>query len=168
MINEKVAKAINEQINAELFSSYLYLSMSAWFAAEGMPGAANWTKVQAQEEMTHAEKFFNYLLERGAKVELTAIDTPQKDWPNPLSVFEGVLEHEEKVTALINRLMDVAIAENDHASRIFLQWFVGEQVEEEASAQEIIGQVKMAIETKGGLYMIDKELATRVFVPPVA
>ncbi|AQQ09722.1 Ferritin [Sedimentisphaera cyanobacteriorum] len=165
MIKDKVNKAINSQINAELYSSYLYLAMSAWFADNGMPGAANWTKIQAQEELTHADKFFEYVLERGGKIELDQIDKPEGSWDSPIEVFEAVLAHEQKVTSLINDLMDVAISENDHASKIFLNWFVEEQVEEEASVQDIIDKAKMACETKGGLFMIDKELGQRVFNP---
>jgi len=168
MIGKKMVDTINAQINAELFSAYLYMSMHSYFASNGMPGAANWVRVQALEEMTHAEKFCNYVHERGGKVVLTAIAAPETQWANPLAVFEAVLTHERKVTSLINNLMDVAIEQKDHAAGLFLQWFIGEQVEEEASVQNVIDQIKLAGESKGGMLMIDRELGARVFVPPVA
>lgn len=168
MIKEKMNEAINEQINAELFSSYLYASMQHYFSSIGMPGAANWMRVQAIEEMTHAEKFSDYVNERGGRVVLKAIEAPQVEWDGPVSAFEAVLEHEMKVTSLINNLMDVAIAEKDHAAAMFLQWFVGEQVEEEASAQEVIDQLKLAGGSKGGMLMIDRELGQRTFTQPAA
>lgn len=167
MIGKVMEKAINDQINAELFSAYLYLSMSAYFESEGKPGAANWMKIQAMEEFTHADKFFNYINERGGRVNLTAIDAPQTKWDSYLGAFEAVLEHERKVTALINNLVDISYEEKDHAAKIFLQWFVEEQVEEEASASDIIDQLKMADDHSGSMLMIDRELAARVFTPPV-
>ena len=168
MIGKKMLDAINAQINAEFYSSYLYMSMSSYFSSIGMPGAANWMRIQALEEMTHAEKFCNYIDERGGRVILTAIEGPETEWSNPLAAFDAVLAHEQKVTSLINNLMDVAISEKDHAATLFLQWFVGEQVEEEASAQAVIDQLKLAGESKGGMLMIDRELGQRVFNPPVA
>lgn len=168
MIKEKVQKAFNEQINAELFSAYLYMSMSGYFNSIGMPGAANWMRVQSLEEMTHAEKLANHLQERNARVILTTIDAPQTDWNGAKDAFDAVLEHEQKVTALINDLMDISIAEKDHAAAMFLQWFVAEQVEEEASAQAVIDQLALAGDGRGGMLMIDKELGQRVFTPPVA
>lgn len=168
MIGKKMLDAINAQINAELYSAYLYMSMQSYFASIGMPGAANWMRVQTLEEMTHAEKFFKYVEERGGRVILTAIDAPETNWDNALAVFDAILVHEQKVTSLINNLMDVAISEKDHAAGLFLQWFVGEQVEEEASVQAVIDQIKLAGESKGGMLMIDRELGARVFVPPVA
>ncbi|AQQ70451.1 Ferritin [Limihaloglobus sulfuriphilus] len=166
MLSEKMQDAINEQINAELFSAYLYLSMSAWLADNGMPGGANWMKVQAMEEFTHADKFFNYVLERGGKIKLGAINAPQASWESASDVYNGVLEHEQKVTGLINSLMDVAVDEKDHAAKIFLQWFVEEQVEEEASAQEVIDKVKLTSANPGAMFMVDKDLGSRVFTPP--
>jgi ferritin len=168
MLSEKMQDAINKQINAELFSAYLYLSMSAWLADNGMPGGANWMKVQAMEEFTHADKFFNYVLERGGKIELEAIEAPQTSWDSPKDVYNGVLEHERKVTALINNLMDTAAEQRDHAAKIFLQWFIEEQVEEEASAQEIIDKVKLTASNPGAMFMVDKDLAGRVFTPPAS
>lgn len=168
MIGKKMLDAINAQINAELYSAYLYMSMQTYFADSGMPGAANWVRIQALEEMTHAEKFSNYVQERGGRVLLTKIDAPQTQWDSPLAVFKAVLEHEQKVTALINNLMDIAIAEKDHAAAMFLQWFVGEQVEEEAGVNAVIDQLELAGQSRGGMFMIDRELGARVFTPPAA
>jgi len=164
MIPKKVEEAINKQINAEIWSAYLYLSMSSYFASEGLNGFANWMRVQWQEERSHALKFFDYLTERGGKPVLKAIaDVPEK-WAGPLDAFQEVLRHEQHVTALINTLMDVAIEEKDHATKSMLQWFIDEQVEEEANAQEIIDNLKLVQGQGGGLFMIDRELKQRVFV----
>lgn len=168
MIKKKIEAAFNEQINAETFSAYLYLSMSAALERMNLPGFANWMRVQAQEEMTHAMKFFRHIIERGGKVILTAIDAPQTDWKNVADVFKAALGHEEKVTGLINDLVDLAMAEKDHAAGMMLQWFVSEQVEEEANALEMLGKLEIVGETAGGLYMLDKEMAQRTFVPPAA
>lgn len=164
MLNKKVEDAINEQINAELWSAYLYLSMAAYFEDEGLPGFANWMKIQYQEETSHAMKFFDYVNERGGRVILKPIDKVENEWKDIIHVFEETLKHERLVTSLINNLVDVAMAEKDHATFNFLQWFVGEQVEEEASAEDIINKLKM-LDGKGpGLFMMDKEMAARVFV----
>lgn len=168
MIGKKMLDAINAQINAEFFSAYLYMSMGSYFSSVGMPGAANWMRVQTLEEMSHGEKFCNYVEERGGRVVLTAIEGPETEWASPMAAFEAVLAHEQKVTSLINNLMDVAISEKDHAAAMSLQWFVGEQVEEEASAQAVIDQLKLAGENSGGMLMVDRELGQRVFTPPVA
>jgi len=167
-ISSKMADAINKQINAEMYSAYMYLSMAAWFEKENLPGFAGWMKVQTQEEMAHAMKFYEYLLERQGVVKLAAIDGPPTDWKNPLNIFQDALKHEQKVTALINGLTDLAIAEKDHASQIFLQWFVTEQVEEEASADAIVQKLKLMAGAPGGIFMLDKELAGRTFNPPAA
>lgn len=164
MLKEKMEKALNEQINKELFSSYLYLSMSAYAQSLGLQGVANWMKIQAQEELTHANKFFDYIHERNSKVTLKAIDAVDTEFGNVVEIFERVLEHEQMVTDSINNLVDISIELSDHATRSMLMWFVDEQVEEEASVQEIIDSLKM-VEGKGqGLFMIDKDLSTRVFV----
>lgn len=164
MLKEKMQNAYNEQINKELYSSYLYLSMSAYAQSIGLPGVANWMKVQAKEELTHANKFFDYVLERNGKVELKAIDAVPLEFGNVIQLFEQVQEHEQFVTDSINKLVDIAIELSDHASRSMLMWFVDEQVEEEANVQAIIDELKM-VEGKGqGLFMIDRELAARVFV----
>ncbi len=168
MIPTRIEQAFNQQINAETYSAYLYWSMSAALEAMNLPGFANWMRIQAQEEMTHAEKFFRYLVERGGQVKLTAIDGPPTEWKDLDAIFSNVLEHEQHVTGLINQLMDLAMAEKDHASVMFLQWFVSEQVEEEATAQEILGKLKIAGTASAALYMLDKEMAQRVFVPPAS
>ncbi|MCF8063729.1 MAG: ferritin [Desulfarculaceae bacterium] len=167
MLNEKMEAAINAQINAEIYSSYLYMSMATWFDAEALPGMAHWMRVQAQEEMTHAFKFYNYINERGGRVVLSAIDGPATEWDSPLAVFQAVAEHEAKVTGLINGLMDLALEIRDHASSSFLQWFIDEQVEEESSAADTVGKMKLAQDNPSALLMLDKDLAARVFNPPV-
>lgn len=168
MIGEKMQSAINKQINAELYSSYLYLSMSAYFSSENLAGFANWMRVQAQEELMHAMKFFDFINERGGKVTVEKIDQPAVKWENPKAVFQNVLDHEIHVTKLINDLVNLAIEEKDHASNIFLQWFITEQIEEEASAEEVLTKLKMIGTDATALYMLDNELAARVFTPPAA
>lgn len=166
MIKETVQKAINEQINKEIFSAYLYYSMSAHFESQGLKGFANWMKVQAMEELFHANKFFGFLAERGGRVELKAIDTPKASWKDSLEVFQAAYEHEVGVTTSIHRLMDLALKESDHATANVLQWFVAEQVEEEAAAEEIVSKLKLVGKSDGGLFFLDNELATRVYTPP--
>lgn len=164
MLKEKMEKALNEQINKELYSSYLYLSMSAYAQSLGLPGVANWMKIQAQEELTHANKFFDFVHERNGRVLLTAIDSVDSEFGTVLDLFQRVLDHEQFVTDSINTLADISIELSDHATRSMLLWFIDEQVEEEANVQNIIDQLKM-VEGKGhGLFMIDKELGARVFV----
>lgn len=163
-MNKKVEQTINEQINAELWSAYLYLSMSSHLASEGLNGFANWMRVQWQEETSHAMKFFDYLIERGGKPELKPIKEVPTKWNGPLNVFEEVLKHEQHITGLINNLVDIAIEEKDHATRNMLQWFVDEQVEEEANAQEIIDTLRLIKGEGNGLFMIDRELKQRIFV----
>lgn len=165
-ISQKLVDAINEQINKEVFSEYYYLSMAAYFASENLPGFANFFVVQAEEEHFHAMKFFNYLNERGAKVEIKAIDGPKTDFESPLEVFQLAYEHEVFVSENINNLMDLAIAENDHAAKGFLQWYVDEQVEEEASMDDYVNRLKRIGENGYGIFMLDKELAGRSFTAP--
>ncbi len=162
MITEKVEKALNEQVNAEIYSAYLYLSMSSYFDSVNLPGFAQWMKAQAQEEMVHAMKIYNYVIERGGRMLLGAIEAPQTQWENPVAAFEATLEHERKVTAMINNLVEIALAEKDHATNIFLQWFVSEQVEEEASVDAVLQKLKMIGSQGQGLFMIDRELGSRV------
>lgn len=161
MLNEKVEKALNDQINAEMNSSYLYLSMSAYFESIDLPGFAHWMKVQAQEEMIHTMKMYDYIIERSGRVLLGTIDEPPSEWSGPLDAFKDTLTHEETITGLINGLVDVTIAESDHASNILLQWFVSEQVEEEANVTSIIQQLKMVGDLGQGLFMMDRELGQR-------
>ena len=168
MISKKVTDAFNGQINAETYSAYLYWSMSAALERMNLPGFASWMRVQAQEEMTHAMKFYDHIIERDGAVVLTAIDAPPTEWASVKAVFEDGLGHEKKVTGMINGLMDLTIAEKDHAGSMFLKWFVTEQVEEEATAMEVLGKLEIAGDTAGGLYMLDKEMAGRVFTPPAA
>jgi ferritin len=168
MLNQRVYNAINDQINAEIWSAYMYLSMSAYFASEGLNGFSNWMKVQWQEELTHAMKFFDYLTERGERPILKPIDEVPEKWDNALHAMEETLKHEQKVTSLINNIMDIAIEEKDHATKSVLQWFIDEQVEEEASAQEIIDSLKLLGDKGHGIYMLDKELKTRQFVDETA
>ena len=167
MLSKKMEKAFNDQINAEMFSSYLYLSMSAWFTNENIPGFAHWMSIQVQEENAHAMMMFNFVNERGGKITLQAIAQPETTWKNVINVFEATLAHEQKVTGLINNLLNLAIQEKDHASANFLQWFVSEQVEEEANATEILQQLKIVKGEGHGLLLLDRELKTRVFVNPL-
>lgn len=168
MLNDKMAKALNDQINAEAYSSYLYLSMAAYFESINLKGFANWMMVQAQEEDLHAMKFFDFVNERSGRVRLQAIKAPPHDWESPLAAFEAVYTHECHVTGLINKLVDLSLKLSDHATNNFLQWFVAEQVEEEASADAIVQQLKLIGTDGHGLFMIDRELANRVFTPPPA
>jgi ferritin len=167
MLSEKMVKTLNYQINRELYSAYLYMSMAAYAAESGLSGAANWFEVQTKEEMTHAQKIYNYVNQHGARVILDAIEAPPKDFKSIRAAFELTLEHEKIVTGLIRALVKTAKEENDTATEIFLQWFVTEQVEEEASASEILQRLKLVGDEGGGLFMIDRELGTRTFAPPV-
>ena len=166
MLSKKMEKALNNQLNAEAYSSYLYLSMQAYFESINLPGCANWMKIQAQEENMHALKFFDYINERNGRVTLKAIDCPPAEWKGALDVFEQTLKHEQKVTGLINELVNLALEEKDHATNAFLQWYVNEQVEEEAGADAIGQQLKLIENNPAGLFMLDKELGQRVFTPP--
>ena len=166
MISKRMQDAINAQINAELWSAYLYLSMSMAAADKGLKGVANWFAIQFKEEQDHAQIFINYLLSRGGRVLLEPIAAVDTEWDSALAMFEQTLTHEQKVTSLINDLYNLAIEEKDHATRSMLTWFVDEQVEEEDSAREIIDQLRMIDCNKLGLYMIDKEMAARVYSTP--
>ena len=168
MLKKKMQKALNDQINAEMFSSYLYLSMEAYFQSISLKGFAAWMRVQVQEELMHGMKFYDFVNERGGKVTLEAIAKPESVWATPLAAFEEILKHEQHVTSLINDLVDLAISEKDHASNNFLQWFISEQVEEEASATEVVEKLKLIQDNPSGLFMIDAELGKRVFVMPSA
>jgi len=166
MISKKMEQALNEQVNAEMYSAYLYLSMESYFKSLNLNGFAAWMRVQTQEEMMHAMKIYDFIIERGGRVLLKSIEGPQTKWDSPLAVFEAVSKHEQKVTGLVNNLVDLAIEEKDHATNSFLQWFVNEQVEEEASADEAVQQLKMMENAPGGMFMLDRELGQRVFTPP--
>jgi ferritin len=160
-ISETVQDAINEQIKNELYSAYLYLAMSAHFEAANLPGFALWTRMQAAEEEEHAMKFFDYLNERGGRVVLHALDQPPVEWGAPLEIFETILGHEQKVTALIHKLYETALAEKDYATQIMLHWFIEEQVEEEDSAGQIVEQLKMVEKHQGNLLHIDRQVGKR-------
>ena len=161
MLSAAMHKAINEQINKELYSSYLYLSMAAYFEEQNLPGFANWMYVQEGEEREHGMKFYEYLVDRGAKVELKAIAGPETTWKSSLEVFKQVQKHEAAVTASINALYELALSEKDYASQIMLQWFITEQIEEEKNAAEIVQKLEM-IEAKGtAVLMLDHELGHR-------
>jgi len=168
MLDQKIQDGFNEQLNAELFSSYLYLSMSAYLENQNLKGMAHWMRLQAQEEHDHAMKFFDYLPERGGRVILTKMKAPPTEWSSPLDVFEGACQHECKVTGMINDLVSMSLSEKDHAANAFLQWFVTEQVEEEASAQEIVDKLKLVQDNQVALFMIDQELGKRVVSPTAA
>jgi len=163
MLKENVLKAINQQINKEYYSAFLYLSMSAWFENQGLQGFANWMYIQYREELTHGNKFFKYVHERGGEVILKAIDQVDTDFENVVSVIEKTLEHEEYVTASINGIMDIAIADKDYATQSFLKWFIDEQVEEEANVHEILNTLRLISGHGNGLMFLDKELKKRVF-----
>ncbi len=165
MISKKMEKAINDQIKWEFYSAYLYLSMAAWCERKGLLGCANWMKVQREEEIFHAMKFYGYVIERGGAVALQAIDAPEIDWKSLTAVFEQTKKHEQSVTKRINDLMDLAMKEKDHAAVIFLQWYVSEQVEEEASVAAVLDKIKLVGEGPS-LYLLDQELAAWVFTPP--
>lgn len=166
MINKEVAKVLIDQVNKEFYSAYLYLSMSAHFSDIGLLGFANWMRVQAQEEQAHAMLIYDFLVDRGEKVVLTAIDTPENTWKTTLKVMEEVLKHEMYVTSLINNIVTVAEKHKDRATMSYMNWFVDEQVEEEANAQDIISKLKLIGDDKSALYLLDKDLAARVFVQP--
>lgn len=167
MINEKLEKAFNDQINKELYSEYLYLSMQAYFERLNLKGFVNWMSVQVQEEHAHALGMFDYLNQRGGTVVLEAIDKPETEWSSPLAVFEQVLEHEEFVTSRINALMDVAEETKDRAAMSFLNWYLKEQVEEEDNVGNVLATLRLIGNDKKALLMLDKDLAARTFVQPV-
>jgi ferritin len=166
MIKKEVSDAINEQINAESYSAYLYLSMAAYFESFGLPGFAQWMKVQYQEETAHAFRFFNYLAGRGGRVILKPIAQVPVEFAGIVDAFEKTLQHEMHVTSLIDHLMDVAVKAGDHASQSFLKWFVDEQVEEESNVEKILNNLKLINGQGNGIFMMDRELGQRVFVDP--
>ncbi|MBE9529209.1 MAG: ferritin [Proteobacteria bacterium] len=166
MISPEASNALNDHLNAELFSSYLYLSMSAYAAHKGWKGAASWLYVQAQEEMIHVQKMYAYIEDQDARVILEGIEKPPSDFGTMVELFDAVLAHERLVTGRIRDLMTHALEENDHATETFLQWFVTEQTEEEKSCKDVIDRLKLAGDTGLAIFMIDNELAARVLAPP--
>jgi len=166
MISTKMYKALNSHMNTELFSAYLYLNMSAAANEMGYKGTANWFNVQYQEEMVHFMKFYNYINSQGEQAIVDKMAKPGSSFPSLLNFFQDTLKHEQFITKCINDLTELAVMEKDHASQIFLQWFITEQIEEEENDREILGKLKMVGDNGYGLLMLDKELGARVFVPP--
>jgi ferritin len=161
MLGKAVQEAMNEQIKNELYSAYQYLAMAAYCESANLPGFAHWMRTQAREETEHAMKFYDFILDRSGRVVLQAIDQPVADFSSPLEVFEQALEHEQKVTAMINDLYGLAVTENDYASQTFLQWFVTEQVEEEKNAGDVVETLNMVGDKSEALFLLDRELAGR-------
>ncbi|HVQ01704.1 MAG TPA: ferritin [Candidatus Thermoplasmatota archaeon] len=161
MLKQKLEKAINKQINAELWSAYLYLSMSAYFESLNLGGFAHWMRVQAQEEVGHAMRFYKHVIDRRGRVTVSAISSPPTTWKTPLHAFEEAFKHEQKVTAMIDDLVAIAATEKDNAAASMLKWFVDEQVEEELSTDTIVQKLKLIGTNTGGLVMLDHELGER-------
>jgi ferritin len=161
MLKDNIQKALNKQINDELYSSYLYLAMAAHFETENLNGFAHWMKLQSQEEYGHAMKIYEYVFQRNGKVTLAKIDAPAESWKSIIDVFEEIYSHEQKISASIDAIVGLAFAEKDYATNNFLQWFVGEQVEEEATALYILDKAKLIGDNRNGIFMLDKELGQR-------
>ena len=161
MISEKIQSAINEQINQELFSAYIYYSMAAHAASRGFNGFASWLHVQAQEELTHANKLYGFIIDRGGVVKLESLAAPQSQWDSMLAVFEHAAQHEKGISARINRLVELARGEKDTAAEVFLHWFVNEQVEEEKNADDLVLRIRMVGPSVGSLLYLDKEAGKR-------
>ena len=168
MLNDRMQQLMNERVNMEFYAAYLYLSMVAYFESENLPGMASWMRSQVQEELFHGMKMFDYINERGGRVVLTQIDTPIAEWDSALDVFRAGFEHELKVTAAYNEILSAAREERDHASEIFLQWYVTEQVEEESNFDATIHQLERIGDSSNALLMFDREMGQRVFTPPAA
>ncbi len=165
MLDKEMLEALNEHLNFEMYSAYVYLAMTAYLADQDLDGFANWMKIQTQEELLHADKFFNYINERGGRVKLQTIENPAFEWDSPLAAFEDALEHEREVTRRIYKLVDLALKKGDHGTNNFLQWFIAEQIEEEASVDEIVKQLRMINGEGHGLLMLNRDLASRVLEP---
>jgi ferritin len=161
MLSQKMQDALNAQINAEYYSSYLYLSMAAYAEEANFKGFANWFRIQSREEMVHVMKFFEYVIDRKGRVELKAIEGPPTKWDSPLAAFQATAKHEQHVSGLINNLASLAVSENDHATHALLEWFLTEQVEEEATADQIVAQMKLAIDAPAAMFLLDRELGAR-------
>ncbi len=161
MFTKELERAFNEQMKWEIYSAYLYLSMAAYFEVKGLDGFAKWFKAQTAEELMHASKFYNFIIERGSKIILEEIPKPPSEFKSPIDVFEFALNHEKEVTKRINTLVELSKKENDHASQIFLQWFVSEQIEEEFSFGSIVEKLKMTEGSLQGILFLDKELSQR-------
>ncbi len=168
MLNPEIQDALNKQLNAEYFSSYLYLSMAAHFEAQSLPGMANWMRMQAREETVHAMKFFDFINERDGRVILTEIEAPKTEWKSPLAAFQDAYEHEQKITGMINELSNLAGSSKDHAAHNFLEWFVAEQVEEENTVRTIVDQLKLVGDDGVGQFILDGQLGQRTAAPAAA
>lgn len=161
MINSKIATALNDQLNLEYYSAYSYLAMSAYFLTQNLNGFAHWMRVQAQEELGHGMKIYDFLDDREAEIRFQALAAPKQNWDSPLDVFEDSLAHEQKVSQSIYNIADLALSERDHATHTFLQWFIAEQVEEEAAVKELIDTLKLVGTEGNGLFLLDRDLAQR-------
>ena len=167
MISDKMQQALNEQVNTEFYSAYMYLAMSAYCNTIGLPGFAHWMRMQYEEEIMHVTKMYDYILGQSGKVHLKTVDEPPQTYGTPLEIFQTTLEHEQVVTKLINQLMDLAVDERDYATQTFLQWYVTEQVEEESNVNDILAPLRMVGEDKSGLMMIDQQLGGRAAPTPI-
>lgn len=167
MISDKMQQALNEQVNKEFYSAYLYLAMSAYCNTIGLPGFSNWMRQQYEEEILHVTKMYDYILDQGGVVHLKQIDEPPQEYGSPLEIFQETLKHEQFVTGSIHQLMSLAVDERDYATQTFLQWYVTEQVEEESNVNDILAPLRMVGDDKGGLMMIDQQLAKRLPPAPV-
>jgi len=161
MLSDNMEKALNKQINKEIFSAYLYFAMAADLEDKGFAGTAHWMESQAQEEISHAMRIYKFINERGGRAVMSAIEKPKKEWNSYREIFEEALEHEQKITSSINALMDIAVEENDYATKSFLNWFIDEQVEEEDSVNEILDKINLIEDSKNGMYNLDKEMGQR-------
>ncbi len=168
MLSKTIEKAMNDQMNFEIYSANIYMSMAAYFDSMNLVGFSNWMKVQYQEEIFHAMKFYGHINERGGRVRMGSMPEPPTDWESPLAAFENALEHERIVTGRINDIVSLSMAEKDHASTNFMQWYVAEQVEEESNVDGVIQKLKLMAGAPGALFMIDGELGQRVYTPPAA
>ena len=167
MLSKKLEVALNKQINEEYYSSYIYLAMAAYLEDQNLDGSAHWMQMQAQEEYQHAMKIFDYMVDRGARVELFEVKAPPKEWDSPLDVFKASLAHEQYMTENINKLADLCIAEKDHATNNLMQWYVSEQVEEEATVDDILKKLDLMGDTGTGLFLMDRELKSRPAPSPI-
>ncbi|MCD6558541.1 MAG: ferritin [Palaeococcus sp.] len=162
MLSEKMLKALNEQLNREIYSAYLYFAMAAYFDDLNLEGFASWMKAQAEEEWGHALRFYNYIYDRNGRVELSEIPQPPKEWKSPSDAFRASYEHEQFISKCINELAALAEEEKDYSTRAFLEWFINEQVEEEASVKKVLDKLRLVKDSPQGLFMLDKELSVRV------
>jgi ferritin len=167
MISEKMQMELNEQVNKEFYSAYMYLGMSAYCNTLGLTGFAHWMRMQYEEESMHVTKMYDYILGQGGAIHLKAIEEPPQEYGTPMEIFKLTLEHEQFITSMIHKLMDLAVTEKDYATQTFLQWYVTEQVEEEANVHDILAPLKMVGDDKGGLMMIDQQLAKRLKPAPL-